>query len=51
MCFLLVAGLHLVVAKGNFFSLKKIKIVAAAKNYHSHFKYVFFFFMSILICV
>lgn len=37
MCCALVVGLHLMGAKYKFFSLKKMKTVAAAKNFDSHF--------------
>lgn len=51
----LVAELHLVVAKCNFsvvfFLLKKIKILVAAKNYHSHLKQVFLFYVNNNLCL
>lgn len=33
------------------FSLEEINIVAAAKNYHSYFKYVFLFYVNINLCL
>lgn len=35
----------------SFFSFKAIKIAAAAKNYHSYFKHIFLFYITINLCL